>query len=153
MPPGAWREFAAFEGPELPRLTAWSHRVVLVGDASHALSGAFGSGAGFAMEDGWVLAKALAHFSHDVQRAGALFEEIRLGYYSMMYAWLEGQKGRRKVAFEEKEKEWGERVRAKVVRGEGLEWIYGNDIGGVWRRAVGGEEEGEEGGGTLKGVR
>ncbi|KAI0474923.1 hypothetical protein GGR56DRAFT_675106 [Xylariaceae sp. FL0804] len=48
--------FAAFAGPEVPSLLVWSSRIVLVGDSSHALSGAFGSGAGFAIKDGWVLA-------------------------------------------------------------------------------------------------
>jgi len=52
VPDGGWREFAAFAGPELPTLVAWNNKIALVGDSSHALSGAFGSGAGFAMEDG-----------------------------------------------------------------------------------------------------
>lgn len=82
VPPGAWREFAAFAGPELSQLTAWDHRVVLVGDSSHALSGAFGSGAGFAMEDGWVLAQALALFCNDRHRALELFDSVRLPYYA-----------------------------------------------------------------------
>ncbi|KAH9914841.1 uncharacterized protein B0H18DRAFT_959621 [Fomitopsis serialis] len=51
---GDWRKFAAFKfaGPELSKLTARDDKVVLVGDLSHTLSGAFDSGAGFAMEDG-----------------------------------------------------------------------------------------------------
>ena len=55
VPEGEWREFSAFAGPRLEKLTGWD-KVVLIGDASHPLSGAFGSGAAFAMEDSWVLA-------------------------------------------------------------------------------------------------
>ena len=62
VPQGGWREFAAFAGPEMDTLVAWNSKIVLVGGSSHALSGAFGSGAGFAMEDGWILAQSLAHF-------------------------------------------------------------------------------------------
>jgi salicylate hydroxylase len=96
VPEGSWREFAAFAGPELPALTAWSHKLVLVGDSSHALSGAFGSGAGFAMEDGWVLAQALlAIGKNDLHRALPIFEQVRLPYYAKMYAHLESEKQRR----------------------------------------------------------
>src|ERR1700712_4585844 len=95
VPKGEWREFAAFSGPKLATLTGWNNRVVLVGDSSHALSGAFGSGAGFAMEDGWVLAQALALFGNDLSKALPLFDEIRLPYYAKMYAHLEEQRVKR----------------------------------------------------------
>jgi len=90
IPTGSWREFAAFSSPELSRLTAWDYKVVLVGDASHALSGAFGSEAGFAMEDGWILAQTLAYFKNYLSQALPLFNEIRLPYYQRMYTHLEG---------------------------------------------------------------
>jgi salicylate hydroxylase len=38
VPEGQWREFASFAGPRLETLTAWD-KVVLIGDASHPLSG------------------------------------------------------------------------------------------------------------------
>lgn len=62
--------------------------MILVGDSSHALSGAFGSGAGFAMEDGWVLAQALARSGNDAGRALPLFDRVRVPYYHRMYAHL-----------------------------------------------------------------
>jgi salicylate hydroxylase len=65
-------------------LVAWNNKIVLVGDSSHALSGAFGSGAGFAMEDGWILAQSLAHFDNDLSKALPLFDHIRLSYYARM---------------------------------------------------------------------
>ena len=112
-----------------------------MGDASHALSGAFGSGAGFAMEDGWILARCLEHFKNDREKALNLFNEIRLPYYARMYAYLreQGEKRREKLKREDgKEASFEEKVRAKVIGGEGgLEWIYGNDIERVWREAIG----------------
>jgi salicylate hydroxylase len=38
VPEGNWKEFAAFAGPRLETLHAWD-KVVLLGDASHPLSG------------------------------------------------------------------------------------------------------------------
>lgn len=38
VPEGQWREFSAFAGPRLEKLSAWD-KVVLLGDASHPLSG------------------------------------------------------------------------------------------------------------------
>jgi salicylate hydroxylase len=81
--------------------------VVLIGDASHPLHGisflwlrrvallmtifpgAFGSGATFGMEDGWILAQAI-QLEHNrssenvIRDALQIFEEIRLPYYQRM---------------------------------------------------------------------
>ncbi|KAN0116959.1 FAD/NAD(P)-binding domain containing protein [Hyaloscypha variabilis] len=140
IPYGAWREFAAFAGPELSRLTAWNNKIVLVGDASHALSGAFGSGAGFAMEDGWVLAQALALFGNDLNKALPLFDEIRLPYYAKMYAHLDEQKKKRSDTLGKiKEPTEEDRVRSKVIGtgGKEMSWIYEHDIGKTWEKARG----------------
>ena len=139
VPQDGWLEFAAFAGPELADLTSWDNKVVLVGDASHALSGAFGSGAGFAMEDGWILAQALALFNNDLSRALPLFNEIRLPYYSRMYAHLRRQAALRaqKLAAVE-EPSFDDRVRSKIITdgGEDMSWIYKNNIGEVWRQKL-----------------
>jgi salicylate hydroxylase len=140
IPTGAWREFAAFAGPELSRLTAWNNRIVLVGDASHALSGAFGSGAGFAMEDGWILAQSLTLFGNDLSKALPLFDEIRLPYYARMYAHLEEQRLKRAESLGKIETPTEEdRVRSKVIEtgGRDMRWIYENDIGKAWGNALG----------------
>jgi hypothetical protein len=47
---GETQEFALFSGPRLERVVALDS-IALIGDASHPLSGAFGAGAGFALED------------------------------------------------------------------------------------------------------
>lgn len=147
---GGWREFAAFAGPELEDgLTAWGGRVVLVGDSSHALSGAFGSGAGFAMEDGWVLAQALQRYGNDVGRAGVLFDRLRVPYYHRMYEYLAGQAEKRSARLRELEVGTGglteeERVKVKIIKDGGdMSWIYHNNIGRVWESVVGELKEGE----------
>lgn len=151
IPQGEWREFAAFAGPELASLTAWGGKVVLVGDSSHALSGAFGSGAGFAMEDGWVVAQALRRYGawddKDGGRrrraaAAALFDRIRVPYYSRMYEYLGAQAAKRAARLAELEATEGgateeERVRVKTIReGKDMGWIYQHDIGRVWEETV-----------------
>ncbi|CAG8076141.1 unnamed protein product [Penicillium salamii] len=86
VPEGEWKEFATFAGPRLERLTGWK-KVALIGDASHPLSGAFGSGATFAMEDGWILARALEltqNAACPVEEALEIFDHIRSPYYSKM---------------------------------------------------------------------
>ncbi|ROW13022.1 hypothetical protein VPNG_05902 [Cytospora leucostoma] len=154
IPAGGWREFAAFAGPELASLTAWRGKVVLAGDSSHALSGAFGSGAGFAMEDGWVLAQALRRYGNDRARAAGLFDAVRVPYYSRMYEHLSGEAGRRSARLRELEVGNGglteeDRVKVKVIReGGDMSWIYQNNIGKVWEGALaelGEQEKKEEG--------
>ncbi|KAJ8112562.1 hypothetical protein OPT61_g5094 [Boeremia exigua] len=139
VPQDGWREFAAFAGPELDTLTAWNHKIVLVGDSSHALSGAFGSGAGFAMEDGWVLAQSLAHFRNDLNKALPLFNQVRVAYYARMYAHLASEAARRERNLQEiGDPSFDERVANKIISDGGVDmsWIYNNDIEAVWKQAV-----------------
>lgn len=140
VPQGGWREFAAFAGPEMDTLTAWNNKIVLVGDSSHALSGAFGSGAGFAMEDGWILAQSLAHFANDLSQALPLFDRIRLSYYARMYAHLASEAARRAKNLQAiGNPSFDERVANKIISdgGTDMSWIYSNDIEAVWKRAIG----------------
>jgi salicylate hydroxylase len=108
---------------------------VLVGDASHALSGA-----GFAMEDGSILAQSLALFGNDLSKALPQFDEIRLPYYQRMYAHLEEQRLKRTESLGKIETPTEEdRVRSKVIEtgGKDMRWIYENDIGKAWENALG----------------
>jgi salicylate hydroxylase len=139
VPQGNWREFAAFAGPELSQLTAWDNKIVLVGDSSHALSGAFGSGAGFAMEDGWILAQTLRHYKNDRSKALPLFDAIRLPYYSRMYAYLASEGERRAANLRRLDNPtFDERVANKIISdgGKDMSWIYGNDIAAVWDQKI-----------------
>lgn len=139
VPAGGWREFAAFEGPELANLTNWSSKVVLVGDSSHALSGAFGSGSAFAMEDGWILAQSLQASRNNLPQALARFNELRLPYYSKMYAHLASVAEQRERSLKKLARPSADdRVRNKVIDsgGKSMQWIYGNDIGQVWHESL-----------------
>jgi salicylate hydroxylase len=87
VPEGSWREFPAFAGPRLDKLTAWNGKVILIGDASHPLSGAFGSGAAFALEDAWILARSIEHsrsVGGGLSRALEIFDGVRSPYYARM---------------------------------------------------------------------
>jgi len=86
------REFALFAGPRLPRVVA-DGNIALIGDAAHPQSGNFGSGAGFALEDGYALAKTLewAWLTNGKSLADALelFDSIRSYYYARLYKLLD----------------------------------------------------------------
>ena len=74
----------ALDGPlgaypidDLPTLSAWHRgRVCLIGDAAHAIGPHVGQGASLALEDAFLLAKALRDVA-DVPAAFAAFERIR----------------------------------------------------------------------------
>lgn len=120
-------------------LTNWDGKIVLVGDSSHALSGAFGSGAGFAMEDGWVLAQSLQASRNKLQQALSQFNRIRLPYYSQMYAYLANLAKQREQRLQKLDVPSAEdRVRNKVINpgGQNMQWIYGNHIGKVWSESL-----------------
>lgn len=115
---------------------------MLVGDSSHALSGAFGSGAGFAMEDGWVIAQALALTGNDRNQALALFDRVRVPYYHRMYAYLAAgaQKRAAKLAEVGPDGEGPseeERVKTKLFKEDvDMSWIYQNNIAKVWESTL-----------------
>ncbi|KAJ9226734.1 hypothetical protein DTO027B5_1930 [Paecilomyces variotii] len=141
VPRGEWKEFAAFAGPRLKTLTKWD-KIVLIGDASHPLSGAFGSGAAFALEDGWILARTLKHTNATLQpsqeslgEALSIFDALRSPYYLRMYDHLDGQKQKMQDA-KTKSDSFESILQAKVESfeaGKEMDWIYGNDIEQVWR--------------------
>ncbi|RMJ02418.1 hypothetical protein CDV36_015313 [Fusarium kuroshium] len=86
------QQFDFFAGPKLETVVS-QNSVALIGDASHPLSGAFGAGAGFALEDAVVLAGAIgwAHGSgRGLGPALALFDRVRSRHYAELYAVLDG---------------------------------------------------------------
>ncbi|KAI1325430.1 hypothetical protein F5Y16DRAFT_377982 [Xylariaceae sp. FL0255] len=84
----AWvQRFDYFTGPRLKTVVS-EGSVALVGDASHPLSGAFGGGAGFALEDAHVLGGAIdwAHSTRRPVSAGLkLYDNLRTLHYNALY--------------------------------------------------------------------
>ncbi|KAF0323347.1 salicylate hydroxylase [Colletotrichum asianum] len=88
---GKTEEFALFSGARLESVISHD-AIALIGDASHPLSGAFGAGAGFALEDVWALTRSL-----DFARANGeglavalkLYDQIRSPHYRDLYGVLD----------------------------------------------------------------
>ncbi|KAK0103161.1 hypothetical protein ONS95_014959 [Cadophora gregata] len=145
VPEGQWKEFSAFAGPRLETLTGLDGKVVLIGDASHPLSGAFGSGAAFALQDGWILARAIDHTRSKggLSAALSIFDSIRSPYYLRMYEYLDQQKERiQSLKARNPNQTLEDSLKARVASFGGenqLSWIYGNDIEEVWNTYVANE--------------
>ncbi|KAJ4287535.1 hypothetical protein N0V90_012238 [Kalmusia sp. IMI 367209] len=92
------QRYAAFAGPRLPTVISQQGNIALIGDASHPLSGAFGAGAGFALEDAYALAQSLS-WAHSrplptpISQALRLFDKIRSPHYERLYGVLDQFKG------------------------------------------------------------
>ncbi|KAL2067583.1 hypothetical protein VTL71DRAFT_2008 [Oculimacula yallundae] len=145
VPEGQWREFSAFAGPRLETLTGWDGKIVLIGDASHPLSGAFGSGAAFALQDAWILARAIEHTRLDGGLLAALniFDSIRSPYYLKMYEHLDEQKRKiQDLRTENPSQSLNDSLQARAASfgGGDLSWIYGSDIAEVWRTYIADQE-------------
>ncbi|KAJ5457264.1 hypothetical protein N7530_012538 [Penicillium desertorum] len=142
---GEWREFATFAGPRLNKITDWN-KVALIGDASHPLSGAFGSGATFAMEDGWILARALEltrFASRPTRDALGIFEQIRSPYYAKMYQHLDDIRDKTQRLLAEAT-DFDVILQAKIdtfLYGD-KDFIYQNDIKKVWEDYLAAEQTG-----------
>ncbi|KAL2845264.1 hypothetical protein BJY01DRAFT_263665 [Aspergillus pseudoustus] len=151
VPEGEWREFAMVAGPCLAEITAWD-KVALIGDASHPLSGAFGSGAAFAMEDGWILARALeVEYSRTsstaiaIKNALEIFQRIRGPYYERMYDFLATREKHSQGTRKEEDADFDTIIKARIaglgfVAGGKMDWIYKNDIEKVWNEYVAAEQ-------------
>ncbi|EXJ94920.1 hypothetical protein A1O1_00038 [Capronia coronata CBS 617.96] len=145
VPEGQWKEFSAFAGPRLETLTGWD-KVVLLGDASHPLSGAFGSGAAFALEDGWILARAIEHAraaGQPLATALEIFDAIRSPYYLKMYQHLDDQKRKMEEAkAANPDATFTSSLKERVYafgNEESLPWVYYNNIEDVWQSFLKGQ--------------
>ncbi|KAJ5995564.1 FAD-binding monooxygenase [Penicillium waksmanii] len=140
---GEWWEFAGFAGPRLDHITGWG-KVALIGDASHPLSGAFGSGATFAMEDGWILARALelTQFTgRPLSDALEIFSQIRSPYYTRMYNHLDEVEEKLQQVHAQNT-DFDGFLKSKIdsfLYGD-KDFIYKNDISKVWDAYLEGNE-------------
>ncbi|OJT14496.1 2-heptyl-3-hydroxy-4(1H)-quinolone synthase [Trametes pubescens] len=146
--PDSWLEFAMFGGPRLDSVTHHGH-IVLIGDASHPLSGAFGSGAAFAFEDAYALKHAVDFARSRGQNLGyalELFDIVRAPRYRELYGVLDtfafnvadikAQKpdiDDDEYVAETTERNW--------QQAEGRGFIYGYNIANAWAKLEAVEED------------
>lgn len=85
------QQFDFFAGPRLDTVIKGAS-IALIGDASHPLSGAFGAGAGFALEDAYVLGGSIEWAlsnNRTLTDALKLFDKVRSPHYGALYAVLD----------------------------------------------------------------
>lgn len=125
------QEFALFSGPRLDSVVAFD-ALALIGDASHPLSGAFGAGAAFALEDVYALTQCVdfaRKSSAGLESGLKLYDEIRSPHYRNLYQVLDEFAAANKTLLAEKldvDKEIEERVTRAGERKAG--WMYQYEI-------------------------
>ncbi|PYH48054.1 FAD/NAD(P)-binding domain-containing protein [Aspergillus saccharolyticus JOP 1030-1] len=131
------KKYALFNGPRLPRVASHGS-IALVGDASHPLAGEFGTGAGCAFEDAYVLARAV-QWAYDrgypIRDGLDLFDQVRRPHYHAMFDIVDGfaqsQISRQKITdFDD--------AALQILADEwsgGHHWLYTYQVEDVWRRA------------------
>ncbi|OCF43458.1 salicylate hydroxylase [Kwoniella heveanensis CBS 569] len=143
--PDEWLEFAMFGGPRLESVIS-NGRIALLGDASHPLSGAFGSGAAFAFEDAYVLTKALEYTHSRGQPIGEalrLYDEVRSPHYKGLYAILNSfGKNAKEIEAISPPLELNELINETTRRNwtASNEWIYKYDVTQVWKEYLDAQE-------------
>lgn len=135
---GETQEFALFSGPYLKSLVSRGN-IAFIGDASHALLGNFGSGAGFALEDVFTLTKAINWAwlrERPLTEALQLFDSIRSPHYERLYSIVD-KFATIKAALRAEglplDEEIAERVRRVSIASES--WMYYYDINKVLSEA------------------
>ncbi|OWT37740.1 salicylate hydroxylase [Cryptococcus neoformans Bt1] len=152
--PEEWLEFAMFGGPRLDSVIH-NGRIALIGDASHPLSGAFGSGAAFAFEDAYVLAQALAYThsrDENISEALKLYDEVRSPHYKGLYAILSGfadTASEVQITYGTEDEDQFVRETIRRNWSTNQDWIYSYDVTKVWYQRVV-EEDGKKGVAELK---
>jgi salicylate hydroxylase len=136
---GKTQEFALFAGPRLKHVI--SHRnTVLIGDAAHPFLGHFGSGAGFALEDTYVLGRVLEwawQRDKPLSNALELFDSIRSPHYDNLYATADKAAAAKKRILAEGVSTDDEIKRRVLAVSEASEsWMYDYDIAEVTDEAI-----------------
>lgn len=131
---GDTQEFALFSGPRLESVILYD-AVALIGDASHPLSGAFGAGAGFALEDVYALTQSLRWAWKRNKGLGfalKLYDDIRSPHYRGLYDVLDGYAAINSELLAEKlpvDQEIEQRVRRTA--GKKSTWMYHYEVAKV----------------------
>ena len=87
--------------------------------------GAFGSGAAFAMQDGWLYAQALDYYLREAISASLqLFDQIRAPYYHKMYEYMENPGADLSGKFSTQSPD----------PSAPLYWVFGHDVGEEWAK-------------------
>ncbi|KKA16548.1 Salicylate hydroxylase [Rasamsonia emersonii CBS 393.64] len=148
------KQYALFAGPRLHQITAFGS-VALVGDASHLIIHVekhrlkvviAGAGAGFALEDVYVLGQALkwAHENGlDIAAALDLVDRVRSPHYKKLYDILDEfaatdayiRSHSPPLSFDE-----AVAILARETWSKRHHWIYNYDIQQVWEDAVAAEK-------------
>lgn len=137
---GDTQEFALFSGPRLDRVIAID-ALALIGDASHPLSGAFGAGAGFALEDVYALTTSIEwawRGGKGIKVALELYDKIRSPHYKGLYDVLDwyGTIGKDvATAGLGVDEEIGQRIRR--TSGKKGSWMYHYEIDKVVEEVLG----------------
>ncbi|PYH95587.1 FAD/NAD(P)-binding domain-containing protein [Aspergillus ellipticus CBS 707.79] len=136
------KKFALFSGPRLSRVISHG-RIALIGDASHPLSGAFGAGAGFALEDVYVLTRAVK-WAHGrglpISEGLELFDKVRAPHYADMYTILDGYG--KSDGTVKKTAGFDEAVEVIVAEkwNDDHQWLYHYGVEEVWRKTYEAED-------------
>ncbi|OJJ33436.1 hypothetical protein ASPWEDRAFT_115369 [Aspergillus wentii DTO 134E9] len=136
------KKFALFSGPRLEKVVSHAS-IALVGDASHPLSGAFGAGAGFALEDVYVLSRAVEWAysrGYSIKDGLGLFDRVRTPHYNAMYEILDGFAASNAAI--QKATSFDEAVSVIVAEkwNNDHDWLYHYDVEKVWRKTVEAED-------------
>ncbi|KAE8155323.1 FAD/NAD(P)-binding domain-containing protein [Aspergillus avenaceus] len=141
------KKFPLFAGPRLSRVISHGS-IALIGDASHPLSGAFGAGAGFALEDVYVLARSV-NWAHERNRplsdALELYDRIRSPHYKGMYDILDGF---RRSDASGKELTLFDDIVASNIKNKWTDdhyWLYHYNVQEVWEKTYQAEDAKQQG--------
>jgi salicylate hydroxylase len=124
-------KWALYDREPLPR---WSQgRVTLLGDSAHPMLPYLAQGAAQAIEDGYVLAEALAHHRGDAAEALQVYEAARLPRTARIqrHARERGKINNTTSVFQRFKRDLGYRLKRLIKPNEHtykIEWIYGHDV-------------------------
>ncbi|RAK96507.1 FAD-dependent oxidoreductase, partial [Aspergillus ibericus CBS 121593] len=124
------KKFALFSGPRLSRIISHGS-IALIGDASHR------AGAGFALEDVYVLTRAVK-WAHDrglpISDGLELFDRVRAPHYAAMYEILDGYS---KADVTVKETDGFDEAVSVIVANKWDDdhgWLYRYNVEEAWRK-------------------